>query len=50
MLLDWENGKPEIIELWKTMNQWVYEGFDITYKNLGDTLSLDYKDIGGLYE
>lgn len=35
MLLDWENGKPEVIELWKTMNQWVYDGFAQTYKNLG---------------
>ena len=35
MLLDWENGKPEVIELWKTMNQWVYDGFSVTYKNLG---------------
>ena len=35
MLLDWEAGKPEIIELWKTMNQWVYNGFEQTYKNLG---------------
>jgi len=35
MLLDWEAGKSEIIELWKTMNQWVYDGFAQTYKNLG---------------
>lgn len=35
MLLDWENGKPEVIALWKTMNQWVYEGFAVSYKNLG---------------
>lgn len=35
MLLDWENGKPEVIELWKTMNQWVYDGFAVTYNNLG---------------
>ncbi len=35
MLLDWEAGKPEIIALWTTMNQWVYDGFDTTYKNLG---------------
>ena len=35
MLLDWENGKPEVIALWKTMNQWVYDGFEVTYKNLG---------------
>jgi arginyl-tRNA synthetase len=35
MLLDWEAGKPEVIELWKTMNQWVYDGFAQTYQNLG---------------
>lgn len=35
MLLDWENGKPEVIELWQKMNGWVYEGFDITYKRIG---------------
>ncbi len=35
MLLNWEAGKPEVIELWKTMNQWVYDGFNQTYKNLG---------------
>ncbi len=35
MLLDWEAGKPAIIQLWKTMNQWVYAGFAQTYKSLG---------------
>ena len=35
MLLDWEAEKPEVIELWKTMNQWVYDGFEQTYTNLG---------------
>ena len=35
MLLLWEAGNHEVLELWKTMNSWVYEGFDITYKNLG---------------
>jgi arginyl-tRNA synthetase len=35
MLLEWEAGKPEVIALWKTMNQWVYDGFAETYKNLG---------------
>ncbi|HUR67162.1 MAG TPA: arginine--tRNA ligase [Chitinophagaceae bacterium] len=35
MLLDWEAGKPEVIDLWKKMNSWVYEGFDITYKRIG---------------
>ncbi|MDM1496144.1 arginine--tRNA ligase [Myroides odoratimimus] len=35
MLVDWEHNKPEVIELWKTMNQWVYDGFAVSYKNLG---------------
>ncbi|WP_158798023.1 arginine--tRNA ligase [Pedobacter sp. L105] len=35
MLLAWESGDAEVIDLWKTMNGWVYEGFDVTYKNLG---------------
>jgi arginyl-tRNA synthetase len=35
MLLDWEAGKPEVVALWKTMNQWVYAGFAKTYENLG---------------
>jgi len=35
MLLDWEAGKPEVIALWKTMNQWVYDGFAQTYTSLG---------------
>ena len=35
MLLDWEAGKPEIVSLWKTMNQWVYDGFAQTYQHLG---------------
>ncbi len=41
MLRKWEAGDPETIDLWKTMNGWVYDGFEITYKNLGvnfDTL------------
>ncbi len=35
MLLKWEAGDAEVISLWKTMNQWVYNGFETTYKNLG---------------
>ncbi|HEV7231397.1 MAG TPA: arginine--tRNA ligase [Bacteroidia bacterium] len=35
MLLRWEAGDPETISLWKMMNSWVYDGFDITYRNLG---------------
>ena len=33
-LRKWENGDKEIITLWKKMNGWVYDGFDITYKNI----------------
>jgi len=35
MLVDWEAGKPEVISLWKKMNDWVYEGWDQTYKRIG---------------
>ncbi|WP_367773804.1 arginine--tRNA ligase [Flavobacterium sp. WC2421] len=35
MLLKWEAGDEAVISLWKKMNQWVYDGFAITYKNLG---------------
>ena len=41
MLRKWEAGDDEVVALWKKMNGWVYDGFDITYKNLGvdfDTL------------
>ena len=41
MLLKWEAGDEEVVALWKEMNSWVYEGFEVTYKNLGvdfDTL------------
>jgi arginyl-tRNA synthetase len=35
MLRNWENGQPDVVALWKTMNGWVYKGFEVTYKNLG---------------
>jgi arginyl-tRNA synthetase len=35
MLLQWEAGDPEVLSLWKTMNGWVYDGFDVTYKTMG---------------
>ena len=35
MLVDWEAGKPDVIDLWKKMNSWVYAGFDETYKRIG---------------
>jgi arginyl-tRNA synthetase len=42
MLLDWEEGKPEVINLWKRMNQWVYSGFDVTYKRIGSDFDITY--------
>lgn len=35
MLIKWENGDPDVIDLWKKMNSWVYAGFDETYRMLG---------------
>ena len=35
MLLKWEAKDPETIQLWKTMNGWVYDGFSSTYKRMG---------------
>ena len=35
MLRKWEQNDPEIRCLWKTMNEWVYAGFDDTYKRMG---------------
>ena len=42
MLLDWEEGKPDVIALWKEMNSWVYEGFDVTYKRIGSDFAKTY--------
>ena len=35
MLVKWENNDPETRALWRKMNEWVYAGFDVTYKALG---------------
>ena len=35
MLVKWEAGEKEIVDLWKLMNNWVYKGFNQTYKDLG---------------
>ena len=35
MLQKWEAGDKEVIALWQKMNNWVYEGFDVTYAKLG---------------
>ena len=42
MLIDWEAGVPAVIELWRTMNSWVYAGFDITYRRIGSDFDKIY--------
>lgn len=42
MLLDWENGKKEVLELWSKMNEWVYKGFDATYQKIGADFQKTY--------
>ena len=42
MLLDWEAGKPDVMDLWRNMNSWVYEGFAITYKKIGSDFDKTY--------
>lgn len=42
MLRLWEAGDNEVVSLWKTMNGWVYDGFNITYKELGVEFDKNY--------
>ena len=42
MLLDWESGDKEVIELWTKMNTWVYSGFKKTYDRLGIVFDKNY--------
>lgn len=42
MLLKWEAGDPEVMQLWEKMNSWVYAGFDQTYKSLGVDFDKNY--------
>ncbi|MEO6454279.1 MAG: arginine--tRNA ligase [Ginsengibacter sp.] len=42
MLVDWENNDAEVKQLWKKMNAWVYEGFEITYKRIGSDFDKTY--------
>ncbi|HYE54289.1 MAG TPA: arginine--tRNA ligase [Chitinophagaceae bacterium] len=42
MLIDWEAGNPEIMDLWKRMNNWVYGGFDETYRRIGSDFQKIY--------
>lgn len=42
MLIDWEAGKPEVMDLWQKMNAWVYEGFNTTYQTIGSDFDKTY--------
>jgi len=42
MLIKWEAGDKKVIALWQMMNQWVYDGFDITYRELGVSFDKNY--------
>lgn len=46
MLQKWEAGDKEVIDLWETMNSWVYQGFDVTYRNLGVDFDKFYYESG----
>jgi arginyl-tRNA synthetase len=42
MLLKWEQNDPATIDLWKSMNEWVYSGFEKTYKDYGILFDSNY--------
>ena len=42
MLLKWEEGDAGVVALWKTMNEWVYSGFNTTYAKLGVDFDKNY--------
>jgi arginyl-tRNA synthetase len=42
MLLKWEDGDAEVMELWRKMNGWVYEGFNATYTKIGVSFDKTY--------
>ena len=42
MVVKWEAGDPEVRTLWKKMNDWVYAGFDETYRMMGVTFDKIY--------
>lgn len=46
MLRKWEAGDPEVLELWRTMNGWVYEGFRVSYDRLGFLFDKWYYESG----
>ena len=42
MLIKWEANVPQVVDLWKMMNEWVYAGFEITHKALGVNFDKNY--------
>ena len=42
MLIKWEEGDPEVRNLWQKMNSWVYDGFNETYKKIGSDFDKSY--------
>ncbi|MEN8187343.1 MAG: arginine--tRNA ligase [Bacteroidota bacterium] len=42
MLRKWERGDEKVVALWKKMNQWVYDGFEESYKELGVNFDINY--------
>ena len=42
LLIKWENGDKEVMNLWNKMNSWVYEGFTVTYENLNVSFDSEY--------
>ncbi|TDG95615.1 arginine--tRNA ligase [Cardinium endosymbiont of Culicoides punctatus] len=42
MLIEWEKGNPSVMALWKKMNNWVYDGFHVTYHQLGIAFDKTY--------
>ncbi|SEH54374.1 arginyl-tRNA synthetase [Paenimyroides aquimaris] len=42
MLRKWEAGDEQVVSLWQKMNQWVYAGFEATYKNIGVDFDCNY--------
>lgn len=42
MLQKWEAGDDQVLKLWDQMNQWVYDGFETTYKNIGVDFDKNY--------
>ena len=42
LLIKWESGDKEVIDLWTKMNQWVYQGFDKTYRELNIDFDSNY--------